>query len=86
MRARPEVTEYNFAPRVRVPVLMINGRYDVLFPLETNQRPMFEMLGTRAEDKRHILYDAGHGVVSERPAQVRRDVLEWLDRYLGNVR
>ena len=34
----PEVDEINFAPRVKVPTLMVNGRYDHFFPLETSQR------------------------------------------------
>jgi len=31
----------NFAPRVKVPVLMVNGRYDFVFPLETCQSRCF---------------------------------------------
>lgn len=85
MEARPEVTEFNFAPRVKAPVLMINGRYDYLFPLESNQEPMFDLLGTPEEHKRHILYEAGHGVLAYRIDQIKENVLEWLDRYLGMV-
>ncbi len=36
-KARPEVDQINFAPRVTIPALMLNGRYDFLFPLETSQ-------------------------------------------------
>ena len=45
-----------------IPVLMINGRYDFLVPVETNQEPMFRLLGTSAADKRHLLFDSGHAV------------------------
>lgn len=31
----PEVDPFNFAPHVKIPVLMINGRYDQDFPLES---------------------------------------------------
>ena len=36
----PEVDPFNFAPRVRVPVLMLNGDQDFIFPLRTSQRPL----------------------------------------------
>jgi hypothetical protein len=42
----PEVDPLNFATRVKVPVLMVNGRYDNLRPTETSQKPMFRLLGT----------------------------------------
>ena len=84
-QARPEVTESNFAPRVTTPVLMINGRYDYVFPLESSQRPMFDLFGTSEEHKRHVLYDTGHLVYSFRTEQIIKDMLDWLDRYLGIV-
>jgi dienelactone hydrolase len=82
---RPEVSETNYAPRVRIPVLMVNGSHDVTFPLETNQRPMFDLLGTPREHKQHILYEAGHFVLNSYRNQVIQDILGWLDRYLGPV-
>jgi dienelactone hydrolase len=48
----PEADPMNFAPRVKAPVLMINGRYDFQFPLETCQEPMFRALGTPPADKK----------------------------------
>jgi dienelactone hydrolase len=79
----PEADPMNFAPRVKAPVLMINGRYDFVFPLETCQEPMFRALGTPAADKKHILYDAGH-----MPAilPIMKDTLDWFDHYLGPVK
>ena len=32
----PEINPWNFAPRVHVPVLMLNGRDDSIFLVETN--------------------------------------------------
>src|SRR5439155_10237207 len=79
----PEADSMNFAPRVMVPVLMINGRYDFEIPLETCQEPLFRLLGTSPEDKRHVLFDTGHA-----PPQlpVMKEALNWLDRYLGPVK
>jgi len=78
----PEVDDLNFAPRVRTPTLMLGGRDDFRFPLELSQKPMFRLLGTKTEDKRHVLFDGGH--VPGRLAPVK-PTLEWLDRYLGPV-
>ncbi len=78
----PEVDPFHFAPRIRMPVLMLNGRYDHLFPLESSQRPMFELLGTPTEDKRHVLYESGHQVPRN---MAINEVLNWLDKYLGPV-
>ena len=43
-KARPEVDIINFAPRVKLPVLMLNGRYDFEAPVALAQRPMYAML------------------------------------------
>jgi dienelactone hydrolase len=77
-----EVDGLNFAPRVRVPVLMINGRYDFTSPLETSQQPLFRLLGSKPADKKHVVFDSGH--VPPWP-DVVRETLDWLDRYLGPV-
>lgn len=80
----PEMNGVNYAPRVRIPVLMINGRYDYFFPLEASQRPLFNLLGTPAADKRHTLLEASHDVSPLRQA-VMRETLDWLHKYLGSV-
>jgi dienelactone hydrolase len=77
-----EVDPLNFAPRVRAPVLMINGRYDFNAPLETNQRPLFRLLGSPEKDKKHVVFESGH--VPPWP-DVVRETLDWLDHYLGPV-
>jgi dienelactone hydrolase len=45
-RSRPEVDPVHYLPRIKTPVLMLNGRYDFFFPSETAQKPFFDMLGT----------------------------------------
>jgi hypothetical protein len=39
--------------------LMINGRYDYFFPLESSRNPMFRFRGTE-NNKRQAIFDAGH--------------------------
>ena len=79
----PEAVPQNFAPRSTVPTLMINGRKDLGAPVETEILPMFDMLGTPAAHKRLVLLDGGH--VPASPKEVIREVLDWLDLYLGPV-
>jgi pimeloyl-ACP methyl ester carboxylesterase len=81
-QAPPEVDQINFLPRVTLPTLMINGRYDFVYPIETCQDPMFRLLGTPTQDKKHVLLDSGHGLPRDRLVQ---ETLPWLDRYLGPV-
>jgi eukaryotic-like serine/threonine-protein kinase len=77
-----EIEELNFAPRVKIPVLMINGRYDHIYPVESSQKPFFRFLGTPEKDKVYLLFDGGH--TSPRNELIK-SVLGWLDRYLGPV-
>jgi cephalosporin-C deacetylase-like acetyl esterase len=78
----PEVDQINFAPRVKVPVLVLNGRFDSTFPPVSSQEPMYRMLGTQKEEKRRVLYDTGHDIPR---AGIIKETLDWLDRYLGPV-
>jgi tRNA A-37 threonylcarbamoyl transferase component Bud32/cephalosporin-C deacetylase-like acetyl esterase len=81
--APPYADMLNFMPRIRVPTLMINGRNDAFFPLETAQEPMFRLLGTPAADKRHRVFESGH--IPFQWPEVQREIVDWLDRYLGPV-
>jgi len=76
--------QVNFAPRIKQPLLMVNGRYDFTFSVERAQNPLFRMLGTPEADKRHVLFDTPHDVSQEK-AGLAREVLAWLDKYLGRV-
>jgi len=81
-RARPEVEAINFAPRVKVPSLMLNGRYDFFFPEDTSQRSMFRLIGVPEPLKRWIVYDTSHALPR---SEMMKETLAWLDRYLGPV-
>ncbi len=77
-RTLAEVDPLNFVTRITVPTLMINGRFDFFFPVESSQIPMFRRLGTPASDKRHVVDEGSHFVPRARLIQ---EVLEWLDKY-----
>ena len=80
----PAADQADFAPHMKKPVLMVNGRYDYVFATEPSQNPMFEMLGTSAADKSHVLLESPHDVTEQR-SQLVRTVLDWLDKYLGQI-
>jgi len=79
---RPEADPVNYLPRIGLPTLMINGRYDMLLPLDTSIRPMFDLLGTPPEHKELKLFDTDH--IPPRNEFIK-ETLAWLDRYLGSV-
>ncbi|MBI2833331.1 MAG: protein kinase [Acidobacteria bacterium] len=76
----PEVDPVNFVPRVKLPILMLNGRYDFLFPLNDSQIPFFSLLGTPASAKRRLVVEAPHLVPRH---ELVRPVLDWLDGHFG---
>jgi serine/threonine protein kinase/formylglycine-generating enzyme required for sulfatase activity/cephalosporin-C deacetylase-like acetyl esterase len=82
-RTLPEADPFNFVSRIKIPVLMLNGRYDHFFPYETSQIPMFELLGTPPAHKRHIVFESGHLIPR---TLVIKEAIDWLDKYLGPVK
>jgi eukaryotic-like serine/threonine-protein kinase len=80
----PTMDIVNYAPRIHVPVLMINGRYDSVLPLELSQVRLFDLLGTPAADKRHVLFDVSHFTFPH--SQLAKEVNDWFDKYLGPVK
>jgi dienelactone hydrolase len=79
----PSVDAVSFAPRVKVPVLMVNGREDFTFPYKSSQEPMYRLLGS--DDKEHSLHPGGHGLFGLFTTRIKDDVLKWLDDHLGTV-
>ena len=82
-KALQEADQINFIPRVTQPVLMLNGKYDMYFPVETSQKPMFNLLGTPEKDKKLLVYDTGHLVPK---TDMIKETLTWFDKYLGPIK
>ena len=75
----PEANPVNFAPHIRAPKLMVNGRWDEDFAFRTEAEPLYKLL---SEPKQLELYDGGHIP----PAEVVVPVVNaWLDRTMGPV-
>ncbi|MEP6961264.1 MAG: hypothetical protein ABI995_04255 [Acidobacteriota bacterium] len=74
----------DFAPRLKKPVLMVNGKYDFSFPPDQSQAPMFAMIGTPPADKVRKVFETSHDVSQLKP-ELAKEVLAFLDKYLGRV-
>ncbi len=79
----PVISQAVFVHNLQIPVLMVNGRNDFIFPYGTQQVPMFELLGTPPEDKRHLVLEGGHANLPR--IELVREFTDWLDKYLGPV-
>jgi serine/threonine protein kinase/formylglycine-generating enzyme required for sulfatase activity/predicted esterase len=73
--------QVDFAPRIKAPALLITGKFDWIF---LGKDALLKLLGAPAGDKKVVRFDTGHDV-SEQRADLIREVIGWLDRYLGKV-
>jgi dienelactone hydrolase len=74
----PEIDPRRYAPHMKLPVLMINGSYDTIFPVKSLQLPMFRHLGSA--DKQHKLLPSSHVVPADKGVSIAD---EWLKSRLG---
>ena len=79
----PEIDPFNFAQRIKIPTLMLNGKYDYTFPMQISQSPLYQLLGTPEKDKFHKTYEADHFIPKN---DLIEQVLSFLDKYLGPVK
>ena len=69
----------HFAPRVKIPVLMLNGRYDILRRVEEGQDQLWKRLGAPPENKVRKIYETDHHA----PRLERiKEVTAFLDKHL----
>jgi hypothetical protein len=78
----PEYDQISYLSRVKIPMLMMNGKYDFDFTMET-QQAFYEFLGTPEEDKVWKLYEHVHGAPT---AAVVNESLAFLDKYFGTIK
>ena len=83
-RVHPMLDLVNYAPRIKSPVLMINGRFDHIYLYKESQQRLLDLLGAPGDQKQRILYDAGHYDYPRN--SIARDATDWFDRYLGSAR
>jgi dienelactone hydrolase len=77
----PGTDQVDFAPHLKAPTLLIAGKFDWIF---LGKDSLLRLLGAPAADKKAVMFDTGHDV-SEQRADLIREVVDWLDKYLGKV-
>jgi pimeloyl-ACP methyl ester carboxylesterase len=76
-RALPEANAMHFVPRIRTPVLMMNGRFDESMSWDDEVEPLFRLL---PEPKQLQAFDGGHMPPLKEWLPL---VTGWLDTTLG---
>jgi dipeptidyl aminopeptidase/acylaminoacyl peptidase len=79
----PVADPFNYLPRAKAPVLMLNGVYDTNLTLKEEVEPMYRLLGTPEKDKKLILYETDHFIPR---TELIKESLAWYDKYLGPAR
>jgi len=82
-KARPEADMINYVPRITIPVLMLNGKYDMGRPFHTSVKPFYDLLGTPEKDKYLYVYKTDHFVPK---SEMIKETLNFLDQYFGPVK
>ena len=69
----PEADAFNFAPRVRVPVLLLNGRFDFFYPIDTVTAPDVRTVSAarRPETTRRLRHGSQHSAPGADPRIAR---------------
>ena len=83
-RPLPDADPLNFAPRIKVPTLMVNGRGDFAFQYDRAQLPLYKLIGTDPKDKDHKTFNGGH--IPLVIHDMIKEILDWYDKYLGPVK
>jgi eukaryotic-like serine/threonine-protein kinase len=78
----PGGDQADFVPRLKKPVLTVNGRYDYTFPPEESPEPRFRMSRAPVSEKSRVVLDTPLDVTEQRPRLIQ-EVLGWFDRYPG---
>ena len=71
----------NYLPDIKIPVLMIDGKYDTVFPASVRE-PIAKFIGAR--ELKQVELHAGHGFFPRN--DFIREVTNWLDAHLGPTR
>jgi serine/threonine protein kinase/dienelactone hydrolase len=78
-----EIDDLNYVTRVKVPTLLLGGKYDSIYTPESSLKPTLRLLGTPEKDKDIKVFESDHFVPRN---DLIRECLAWLDKYLGPAR
>ena len=76
----PEANPINFVSRMRMPKLMMHGKYDEVDAFRTESEPLYKLLG---KPKQLLPYEGGH--IPDRELFIPA-FMGWLDKTLGPVK
>ena len=77
-----EFDQIDYVPHIKIPMLLLGGRYDSDFTIE-QQQAFYDFLGTPAKDKNWIIYESTHWIPKK---DLINESLNWLDKYFGPVK
>jgi dienelactone hydrolase len=82
-RTQPIADPLNYVSRIKTPVLMLNGKYDIIYPFDKDVKPFYDLLGTPEKDKHLFVYETDHYVPKN---EMIKETLNFLDHYFGPVK
>jgi dipeptidyl aminopeptidase/acylaminoacyl peptidase len=77
----PWYDQINYLPRVKIPMLLLAGRYDPDYSLK-QQQAFYDFLGTPENEKEWKIYESTHYIPRK---DAINESLNWLDKYFGPV-
>jgi len=73
--------QINYLPRVKIPMLLLAGRYDPDYSMK-QQQAFYDFLGTPENEKEWKIYESTHYIPRD---DLINESLNWLDKYFGPV-
>ena len=77
----PWYDQINYLPRVKIPLLLLAGRYDPDYSMK-QQQAFYDFLGTPENEKEWKIYETTHYIPRK---DLINESLNWLDKYFGPV-
>ena len=77
----PEFDQINYLPRVKIPMLLLSGRYDPDYSMKQRQA-FYDFLGTPENEIEWKTYESTHYIPRK---DLINESLNWLDKYFGPV-
>jgi predicted esterase len=77
----PWYDQINYLPRVKIPMLLLAGRYDPDYSMK-QQQAFYDFLGTPENEKEWKIYESTHYIPRK---DLINESLNWLDKYFGPV-
>ncbi len=84
VKVAPEIDTLNFAPRMHVPTLMVNGQNDFQISARGRAAAAVPAAGA-ASPTRSVTHSSTADTCRTQIHDVMREMLDWFDKFLGPV-